>query len=192
MDELATVVLAAGSGSRFGGIKQLAPVDGRPLLSRALAALEGFEGPRIVVLGARAELLRPLVAEAGWKATVAADWRKGLGASLRAGLAAAPAADGALISLGDLPWLRREAVERVLAAAARAPAEVEAVRAFDHDVPGHPLLIRGGLLARARRAPDGGLRPLLASARMRRVPCAGLGVARDVDTAEDLEGGRRD
>ena len=34
---IAGLVLAAGAGTRFGGAKQLAELDGRPLLEHALA-----------------------------------------------------------------------------------------------------------------------------------------------------------
>ena len=183
--ELATVVLAAGGGSRFGGVKQLTRVEGRPMLSRVLAAVAGFAATQVVVLGAAAERVRPLVGD-GWEVAVAADWEAGMGASLRAGLAAAPSASAALVVLADLPWLRREAVERVCAAAAAGEADV--VRAFDADVPGHPVLIRGEALDRARGAPDAGLRVALAGLAVERVPCEGLGVARDVDVPADLSG----
>lgn len=185
-DGLATIVLAAGAGTRFGGVKQLVEIEGEPLLGRVLATLAARPEPRIVVLGAEAEAVRAAV-PAGWTVVVAVDWAEGQGASLRAGLAAAPDAAAALIVLGDLAWLRPEAVERVLAAAAAAPPEVQAVRASEDDVPGHPLLIRGELLSAARDAPAAGLRDLLAPAITLAVDCAGLGATCDVDTPADLE-----
>ncbi len=181
---LATVVLAAGAGSRFGGAKQLALVENRPVLSRVLESLAGVGECRIVVLGAAAERVRPLV-QPPWRAVVAADWEDGPGASLRAGLAAAGEAEAALIVLADLAWLDPRAVERVLAAAESHPG-AEALRACERGRPGHPLLVRGALLAAARQAPDEGLRPLLEAVRVEPVECAGLGVARDVDTPADL------
>lgn len=186
--ELATVVLAAGEGRRFGGAKQLAEIEGEPLLGRVLGTLAALPEPRIVVLGAAAEAVRAAVPASGWTVVVAGDWEEGQGASLRAGLAAAPDAEAALIVLGDLAWLRREAVDRVLAAAATAPPAVRAVRAHEGGAPGHPLLIRGELLAAARSAPDEGLRPLLAEIAVEPIDCAGLGACRDVDTVADLDG----
>jgi nicotine blue oxidoreductase len=187
---LAVVVLAAGAGTRFGGTKQLATVDGVPLLARVLDVLDGVGERRIVVLGAHAEEVEPLVAaRRGWTVARALDWETGPGASLRAGLRAAPEADAVLIVLGDLAWLQPDAVDRVLDAAATAPREVEAVRAFEGEAPGHPLFLRGSLLEQARSAPDDGLRPLLSSSYLARVECSGLGVARDVDTVADLEAG---
>lgn len=183
---VATIVLAAGAGTRFGGFKQLAAVEGQPLLSRILRALDHAGDERVVVLGAAAEKIGAAPIFTGWNRVVAADWAAGPGASLRAGLRAAPGARSALILLGDLAWLRREAVERVLEAG-RDRCGAEAARAFDGDVPGHPVLVWGRMLERARSAPDEGLGPILAEAEVIAVPCSGLGVARDVDRRTDLD-----
>ena len=182
---IATVVLAAGAGTRFGATKQLAEVEGRAMLARVLDAVDGLGESQTVVLGADAEAVRELVPEDRWRVVLAPGWEVGIGASLRAGLAAASEAEAALVVLGDLPWLRREAVERVLAAAAASP-RAEAVRAHEGPLPGHPVLLRGALLEAARAAPDRGLAGVLSRARIVKVDCSGLGVARDVDVASDL------
>ena len=55
-------MLAAGAGERFGGPKQIAELDGRPLLEHALAAMEAAAvDRRVVVLGARADEVRAAV-----------------------------------------------------------------------------------------------------------------------------------
>jgi nicotine blue oxidoreductase len=184
---VATVVLAAGAGRRFGGAKQLAPVEGRPMLARVLDALDGAGEPQVVVLGARAETVRKAVPD-HWRIAVAADWEAGLGASLRAGLGAVPEMNSALIVLGDLPWLRRQAIRRVLEAASGVAVDADVVRAYDGITPGHPVLLRGPVLDRARLAPDAGLRQLLSEVPVAPVDCTGLGVARDVDAPLDLDG----
>ena len=49
------LVLAAGAGTRFGGRKQLAELDGRPLLEHAVQAMTAAPvGRVVVVLGALA------------------------------------------------------------------------------------------------------------------------------------------
>lgn len=213
VQSLVTIVLAAGEGSRYQASspapqpaesaapapepaesaaalsqpprpKQLASIAGVPMLRRVLDVLDGFGEHQVVVLGAHAERVRPVIATHRWSVVVAEDWATGPGASLRAGLRAVPSAEAAMIVLGDLPWLRREAIDLVLQAAAQCSED--AVRAFDGDTPGHPLLIRGAMLARAREAPDAGLGAALAGTPLARVPCAELGVARDVDTVADL------
>lgn len=116
---IAAVVLAAGQGRRFGGIKQLHPVGGVPMLERALAAVAGAGiGERIVVLGAHAGEILANVDLHGARAVVCDTWRDGQAASLHAGLAALPVdADRALIVLGDGPALDRSAVARMAEAA---------------------------------------------------------------------------
>lgn len=182
----ATIVLAAGGSSRFGAPKQAAPVDGRPMLTGLLERLTGSAPqPRVVVLGAQAELIADLVPRGEWSFVINKDWATGIGSSLQAGLAAAPIAEQVLVVLGDLAWLKAEAIERVVQRAQVSNADV--VRAFDGDLPGHPLLLRGAALIAARSQSGGsGMRPLLSQLSVDRVECDGLGVASDVDQPDDL------
>ena len=54
------LVLAAGRGSRFGSAKQLADLDGRPLLEHAIEAMTSSDVDRVVVvLGAGADDVAP-------------------------------------------------------------------------------------------------------------------------------------
>ena len=57
MSAIGGLVLAAGEGRRFGGPKQLAELDGVPLLQHAVDAMEGADDadPVRVALGARAD-----------------------------------------------------------------------------------------------------------------------------------------
>ena len=175
------VVLAAGEGRRFGAAKQLAMVRGRPLLSHAVGAARGARLDRVVVvLGARADAVRAAVDLGGVEIVVCEDWADGLSASLRCGLRAAAASDEIVILLGDQPGVGAEAVRRVRA----APGD--AARATYDGVPGHPVVLRRAMLARAGElAGDAGFRDLLGGAT--RVECGDLGDPRDVDTPADLD-----
>ena len=178
------VVLAAGEGRRFGGAKQLALVRGRPLLSHAVAAARAAGLDRVVVvLGARAEAVRAGVDLGGVDVAVCEDWADGLSASLRCGLRAAAASDEVdevVILLGDQPGVGPEAVTRVRA----APGD--AARATYGGAPGHPVVLRRALLARAGElAGDAGFRDLLGGATP--VECGDLGDPRDIDTPGDLD-----
>ena len=101
------VLLAAGEGSRFraagGGIKLLAPVDGRPLVERALAALAAAPlGDRVIVLGAHGDEVLAAIDLHGARPVRNERWERGLASSLRAGLDALdPACTAALVVLGD-------------------------------------------------------------------------------------------
>jgi molybdenum cofactor cytidylyltransferase len=185
---IAGVVLAAGAGTRFGGRKQLAELDRRPLLEHALAAMESAPvGKRIVVLGADAAQIADSVDLHGARAVVCDDWESGQSASLRAGLeAAGPEADAVVVTLGDQPWIAARAIAAVIAARGEG---AQAVRATYDGAPGHPVLIERDLFAAVRTlSGDVGARDVLRGAHVRDVPCDGLGGPGDVDTREQLPG----
>jgi molybdenum cofactor cytidylyltransferase len=104
---LEAVVLAAGSGSRFGGGKLMASWNGRMLLEAALAS--AFAAPVrsvTVVTGAEAEKITGVARDFDPRVRIvhAPDHGEGMGASLRAGIASLPQdAGGAFIFLGDMP-----------------------------------------------------------------------------------------
>jgi CTP:molybdopterin cytidylyltransferase MocA len=178
----AGLVLAAGEGRRFGGTKQLAPLRGRPLLEHALEAVAALS-PRVVVLGHAAEEIRAAVDLHGARPVVCDAWREGQAASLRCGLAALGGADAVLVILGDQPGITAAAV----AAVAAAGGDDDAVRATYGGVPGHPVMLRRPLLARASELRgDSGFRDLLALTRVRAVEIGHLADPADIDTREEL------
>lgn len=182
---LAAIVLAAGAGRRFGGVKQLAPFRGRPLLEHALAAARGAgAGEVIVVLGAHAEEILAGADLSGTRPILCGGWANGQAASLRAGLEAVPGADGVLVLLGDQPLITAAAAARI--AAARGGG-VLALRATYGGVPAHPVLLEAPLFARvADLRGDRGARDVLDEVETRLVPCDGLGDPGDADTREAL------
>lgn len=195
---LAGLVLAAGTGSRFGGGKVRAPLEGRPLVGHALAAARRAGLERLVlVLGRDAVEARAALAAADDRAldgvlvAVNPSPERGLATSLRLGLAAAtaaPAPDGVVILLGDQPRVRAEVIVELRSAASTAPAGALAVvAAYAGDgAPNPVLLLPAGWALAADLEGDRGLGPLLAADpdRLVRVPVAGANP--DVDTPADL------
>lgn len=179
------LVLAAGAGSRFGGAKQLALLGGRPLLEHALEAIAAAPvARRVVVLGANAECVLRKVPLHGAEPVVCGRWEEGQSASLACGLAALADCDAVVVTLGDQPYLKPEAIARVLAA--RGAAAV-AVRATYDGAHGHPVLLEHKLFGRLRDVSgDRGARNLLLRVRTREVPCDDLGGGEDVDTVAQL------
>jgi molybdenum cofactor cytidylyltransferase len=176
----AGIVLAAGEARRFGGLKQLAAVDGKPLIERALAALAGLDRA-VVVLGARADEVRAGADLGAAEVVVCDDWAEGMSASLRAGLAVVNEADEVVIVLADQPFITAAVVDRVRSA--RGPA----ARAVYGGAPGHPVVVRRPLLDRAGELRgDTGFRPLLERARVREVEVGHIADPADVDTREEL------
>jgi molybdenum cofactor cytidylyltransferase len=179
------LVLAAGGSTRFGAPKQLAELEGRPLLEHVLIAMSMAPLDRVaVVLGAHADEVREGVPLHGAEPVVCKEWEEGLGASLRAGATALRDCDAIVVALGDQPRLSSEAVARVVG---QRGSDEQAVRATYGGVPGHPVLLERGVLARVPtlRA-DAGARELLHGIPLREVACDGLGSPADVDTPEGL------
>jgi CTP:molybdopterin cytidylyltransferase MocA len=173
----------------MGRPKALVPLGGEPLVRRAVRVLaDGGCAPLVVVLGAAAEEVRPLL-PAGARAVVAADWAEGMGASLRAGLAAVerldPVPDAALVHLVDLPGVTAAAVARL--AAHTGPDAL--VRAAYAGHPAHPVLLGRAHWPGVREAASGdsGARTYLAGhPDLELVECGDLAAPDDVDTPEQL------
>ncbi len=192
---VAAVVLAAGAGSRFGGGKLLARLEGRPLLSWTLDALATSPvDETVVVVGADAEKLREVCEPYdGVRVVENPAWAQGQSTSVRAGFEAlGPGTRAAVFLLGDQPFVGAGAVARLVGAfeggADVAVATYGGVRRnpvlFSRDV--WPALLdelSGDEGARRflRRYPE-----LVVE-----VPCDGVADPADVDTAEDLERVRR-
>jgi molybdenum cofactor cytidylyltransferase len=156
------VVLAAGRSSRMGRPKQLADLDGRPLLEHALAHMTaaGLDGV-VVALGAHACRVTDAVDLHGATPFVAPGWREGMGTVLAQTVAAyAPGCDALVVALGDQPLVRAEATGALVAAWRDGAGPV--VSAAYGGRPGHPkLFARPALDALATLGGDTGARKLL-------------------------------
>jgi len=116
---VAAIVLAAGRSTRMGGPNKLtATIKGKPLVRIAAEqALASRAQPVIVVTGHQHEEVEQALAGLSVKIVHNPDFADGLSASLRTGLAAIPGeADGAVICLGDMPQVRAEMIDRLIAA----------------------------------------------------------------------------
>ncbi len=115
---LHAIVLAAGGSTRFGSPKQLARVNGQPLLQRVLALAAEQFGPAVtVVLGAHAAEISATLPPGSASVVINRDWQEGLASSIRAGLQRLPGAcDGALLLLADQPLVSTEGLRRLVMA----------------------------------------------------------------------------
>lgn len=127
---LHAIVLAAGGSSRFGSAKQLVRVGDRPLLSlTAGRAAEVVGHSLIVVLGASAAELTPLLKHSPGSVVVNRDWREGLASSIRAGIARLPPSCAAvMLVLADQACVTAEDLRRLAGAWRRQPLCVAAAR----------------------------------------------------------------
>jgi 2-C-methyl-D-erythritol 4-phosphate cytidylyltransferase/2-C-methyl-D-erythritol 2,4-cyclodiphosphate synthase len=129
------VIVAAGVGARAGpgAAKQWRTLAGRPVVRWSAEALLGAGADELVVVVADGEQVRAREALAGL-----AGWRLATGGaarseSVKAGLAALAAPDEAIVLVHDAarPLVRREHVERLMAALADAPGAILALPLAD-------------------------------------------------------------
>ena len=184
------VVLAAGGSRRFGSPKQLAELDGRPLLQHAvdaMLAVPAIDAIR-VVLGAHADGVRRAVDFGDGEVVVCEDWEEGMAASLRCGVAALEGSDWVVVTLGDQPRVGADVVAAVVDRVRGTRAGTDAVRALYDGVPGHPVALGRSLLERVPGLRgDIGARGLLEDAVVRTIEVGRLASPDDVDTPEELE-----
>lgn len=162
------LVLAAGASRRFGSPKQLALIDGVPMLQRVIetaqAALPPVSAPGAtqppasrltVVLGAHAEAVQNAVIERlaapHPQVVICPDWESGMAHSLRWGLAAleapeakasgpgAEAPSAALVLLGDTPYITADDLQRLIEGW-RASPDIPAAAAYEGTV-GAPCIL---------------------------------------------------
>jgi molybdenum cofactor cytidylyltransferase len=184
---IAGLVLAAGEASRFGAPKQLAELEGVPLLQHAVDAMLAVPALDrvVVVLGSYAEEVGAAVRFASAEPIVCPDWSAGMAASLRCGVEELAAADWVIVALGDMPGVTPEAIEAVIEGFGD---DVDAVRASYGGHDGHPVALSRALLSRVPSLTgDVGARDLLRDARVRSVEALHLARPDDVDTPNDLE-----
>jgi len=186
----AAIVLAAGSGSRFGGGKLLADAGGAPLLHAALAAARAAPVDSITVVTGADEAAVAVATRAfdpAIRLVHAAEHAEGMAASLRAGVASlAPDVAGAFVFLGDMPRVPHAVLAplaRAVIAGAPAAAPVFGGRRGNPVVLGRELF---GEVAGLRG--DVGARPILQAlgARLALVDALDDGVLFDVDERGDL------
>jgi len=181
------LLLAAGSGTRFGSDKlRHALPHGVEMAVQSARHLKGEVGRVVAVVRPGAgELARQLENE-GCQVVVCDNAAEGMGASLACAARAAGRAEGYLIALADMPFIRRSTIGGVRdALATGAPLAAPYFRARR----GHPVGIAGRfyddlLLLRG----DEGAKSLLNKHEdlLVKVPIGDPGVLRDIDRPEDL------
>jgi molybdenum cofactor cytidylyltransferase len=191
------VVLAAGTGSRFGrGNKLLAALDGRPLVRHAARTLLDADLDGVTaVLGHEAERVRGALSGLPVETVANPDYREGQATSVRAGVRAArergagadaTSPDALLVALGDMPRVQPGTVN-VLLDAYRAGAG-DALAAAVEGQRGNPVLFDARFFDRlaAVSGDTGGRAILLDGDDAALVETGDPGVLGDVDTRADL------
>lgn len=192
---LEAAVLAAGGASRFGSPKQMAVVEGSPMISVSLRnLLEAGVSDIMVIMGASAEGMVPAIRDYPVYPVLNGQWEEGLGSSIRRAVSAAhPDTEGLLLYLGDQPWIPPGTV-KLLADAFRA-SDALAVQPVHQGRIGHPVILRRQLFPELiNLSGDTGARDVLRRHRDRvlPVPVDTPAIYLDVDLPSDLPSGPSD
>ena len=184
------IVLAAGTGSRFGGTKQLAIVDGRPLAQHAVdtAAAAGLD-EILVVTGHDAEAVQAAITlPHGARFVRNPNFRDGQASSLAAAFHdIAEDSEAAVVLMADQPGVTPEVVTALVRRFRETRKEI--VRAAYRDGPGPSLLSREIYAEAGHLRGDIGARALMAShPEWVEEVTVDADVPPDIDTREDLPG----
>ncbi|HEY5257057.1 MAG TPA: nucleotidyltransferase family protein, partial [Candidatus Baltobacteraceae bacterium] len=175
---LTAVILAAGTGSRFGGQKLLVEIAGKAMIARVLAAVAHLP---TVVVGPRD--LEPRLSPARLIENDAPE--RGMAHSLRLANAAIGERKAIVVLLADMPFMTRAIVDAVVGGAGNA----DVCYPQRAGVGGHPVLFSAHARTKIAALRDGDtLRSLRddPSLTRRTIDVADDGAYRDVDRASDI------
>ena len=184
------VVLAAGTGSRFGGTKQMVVVDGKPLAQHAIDALEAAGVDEVIVVTGHdaVKVATALTLPPNGRIVYNPAFKDGQATSLAAAIHALDdESEAAVILMADQPGVTSDVI-RALVERFRATRR-QVVRAMYADGPGPALLSREIYAEAGHLHGDVGARILIASHPewVEEVEVDGP-APRDVDEPADLDG----
>ena len=110
MNNSGIIILAAGSSSRFGNIKQLLHFNGKTLLQHAIdEAIEAGAEPVVVVTGANADEISKDINREQTQVVLNERWQEGMASSIVAGMQAAISYNNdiekIIIAVSDQPFI---------------------------------------------------------------------------------------
>jgi molybdenum cofactor cytidylyltransferase len=191
------VVLAAGASSRLPRTKQLAEVGGKSLVERVLDSIPRDDVREIVVVvGHDARAVAKAAGERkDVKVVINADYRAGMATSIRAGVVAlATDTDGAMLLLGDQPFITRPLLRRLVRAFEERAPTPKIVAAAHGDLVSPPVIFSREYFGELMELEgDHGARSVIARHpdSLRLVRVSSKSVLADVDTPDDLLAARR-
>ena len=182
---VAAVILAAGEGSRLGGVaKALLPIAGTTYLARIVATARevGLGDAVVIVAPPHGDDVAAHARELGLRVVVNPEPARGMASSIALGFGALREGNAAWLWPVDHPHVTSATLRSLLAAIAQhaVARPVHAGRG------GHPPLIARTLWPALADCPPAGARGVLAAGDAVAVTVDDPGVVRDVDTREDL------
>ena len=186
-DRVFTIVLAAGSASRFGGDKQTAVFDGTTLVERACSVAADVSGANtVLVAGHNWQIVRDACRPMAGSFMVNENYASGMGSSLALGVRGIRhCAAAVLVMLVDQPLVTAAHLRELITAWSGVPNAI--VASHYGDTTGVPAVFGAGCFdALAELSGDAGARTLLQNPAFDVQSVRFEDAATDIDTPDDL------
>ncbi len=187
---VAAVILAAGSATRMGKLKQLLPFEDKTLVEHAVAqAAAASLAPIIVVVGSESQAVRNTLAARAVAIVDNTRWQSGMGSSIAAGVRHLQelATDSAAVAIlvADQPLVTATHLHAMRKELTRSGAAI--IAAHYNGTLGVPAIFKRSLFPMlASLEPEAGARFLLRDPNRSVLPFELPEAALDVDTPEDF------
>lgn len=180
------LVLAAGRAARFGADKRQALLpDGRTVLATTLANAQASGLPLLVCVGEGDDALARQLLASDIACIGCSRAAEGMGGTLAQAVCHLASWEGALVALGDMPWVAPASFQAVAEQIAKDCIAVPVYQGRR----GHPVGFGSDFFsALAALGGDAGARQVLDAhpGRVRELPLADAGIHRDIDRPADL------
>ncbi len=187
MTEVVGILLAAGSARRFGAAKLLQPLpDGVPIAVTAAQAMISVLPKTVAVVRPGDDTLIEALTVLGLQIVENPQANEGMGMSLAVGVNASAKADGWLVALADMPWVRPATIAALVNRIKNGASMVAPVYSGRR---GHPVGFSLRWLQHLRElSGDKGARDLLKdyADELKLLVTEDAGVLKDIDVPQDL------
>ncbi|MBP2833788.1 nucleotidyltransferase family protein [Aquimarina sp. U1-2] len=189
--DIAILILAAGSATRMGSIKQLLPYGKSTLLAHAIANAIHSEGNQVFcVIGAKADVVKNAILSAEVTTFYNPNYKEGLSSSIVAGVLYLEKntipADALIVMLADQPLVDAAYINRLIATSKKHPNQIIASSYGSKN--GVPALFpKTYFKALLQLQGDKGARSFLNDKHQPIIAINGLDKLTDVDTPDDYE-----
>jgi len=187
MENIVGIILAAGASNRFGGNKLLYPLrNGDPIALLSARPLCKIIQKVIAIIPPHQNELEQLFRNEGIEPIIFSDAKKGMGASLSYAVRNTINAEGWIICLADMPYIRHETIRTINN---NLIDQTSIVYPTYKNRQGHPVGI-GGHYFQELSMLDGasGAQKILAKHKNNTlaISCNDPGIIHDIDTPDDI------
>jgi len=185
MKRISAIILAAGYSRRYGKEnKLLASLKGKPILSHVLDSIALAPlSQRLVVVNPTGSEVASLCDSSTFDIVENIDAANGMGTSIAAGVRALERADGVMVALGDMPFIREHTYLNIIDAFHNNPTKTIFAPSCDGRL-GHPVIFRRSHFDQLKTlSDDTGAKRIIAANKITflSLPVSDPGVVLDID-----------